>query len=88
MKEEPKTAAARNDGKSKRKLSYKEQRELEQLPERIAALEAEQTEIQQALADGSLFATDNARAVALHQRDAQIEEELLLALERWTELSE
>ena len=88
VKEEPKTAAARNDGKSKRKLSYKEQRELEQLPERIAALEAEQTEIQQALADGSLFATDNARAVALHQRDAQIEEELLLALERWTELSE
>ncbi len=87
-KEEPKPAAARNDGKARRKLSYKEQRELEQLPGRIAALEAEQKEIQQALADGSLFATDNTRAVALHQRDAQIEEELLLALERWTELSE
>lgn len=87
-KEEPKPAAARNDGKSRRKLSYKEQRELEQLPERIAALEAEQQQIQQALADGALFATDNARAVALHQRDAQIDEELMQALERWTALSE
>lgn len=87
-KEEPKPAAARNDGKSRRKLSYKEQRELEQLPERIAALEAEQQQIQQALADGTLFATDNARAVTLHQRDAQIDEELMQALERWTALSE
>jgi ATP-binding cassette subfamily F protein uup len=87
-KEEPKPAAARNDGKPKRKLSYKEQRELETLPERIAALEAEQKQIQEALADGTLFATDNAKAVAMHQRDAQIDEELMEALERWTLLSE
>ena len=87
-KEEPKPAAARNDGKQKRKLSYKEQRELETLPERIAALEAEQQQIQEALADGTLFATDNAKAVAMHQRDAQIDEELMEALERWTLLSE
>lgn len=87
-KEEPRPAAPRNDGKQKRKLSYKEQRELETLPERIAALEAEQKQIQEALADGTLFATDNARAVAMHQRDAQIDEELMEALERWTQLSE
>ncbi|MEX8192054.1 ribosomal protection-like ABC-F family protein [Comamonas guangdongensis] len=87
-KEESKPAATRNDGKPKRKLSYKEQRELETLPERIAALEAEQKQIQQELADGSLFASDNAKAVAMHQRDAQIDEELMEALERWTQLSE
>ncbi|WP_280188242.1 ATP-binding cassette domain-containing protein [Delftia sp. PS-11] len=87
-KEEARPAAPRNDGKARRKLSYKEQRELEQLPERIAALEAEQKSIQEALADGSLYASDNARAVALHQRDAAIDEELLEALERWTALSE
>ena len=36
----------------KKKLSYKEQRELDTLPQSIAALEAEQTDIQAALADG------------------------------------
>ena len=87
-KEDAKPSAPRNDGKARRKLSYKEQRELEQLPERIAALEAEQKSIQDALADGSLYASDNARAVALHQRDGVIDEELMEALERWTALSE
>ena len=69
-----------------RKLSYKEQRELETLPGRVADLEAEQQAIQAALADGSLFVSDNARAVTLSTRNAQIEEELLLALERWEAL--
>ena len=69
-----------------RKLSYKEQRELDELPARIAALEAEQQSIADALADGSLFATDNARAVALTERSAAIEDALLAALERWEAL--
>ena len=72
---------------AKRKLSYKEQRELEQLPTQIAALETEQAEIQKALADGSLYATDNARAVQLQLRDGEIEEALMTALERWELLS-
>ena len=69
-----------------RKLSYKEQRELDQLPERIAALEAEQHTITQTLADGSLYVSDNPRALALAQRNAQLDEELLAALERWESL--
>jgi len=69
-----------------RKLSYKEQRELEALPEQIAALEAEQKEISDALADGSLFAKDNARALALTARNAEIDDALIVALERWEEL--
>ena len=69
-----------------RKLSYKEQRELDGLPDQIAALEAEQKAINDALADGSLFATDNAKALALSSRNAQIDEELLQALERWETL--
>ena len=78
------------DGRStlqKKKLSYKEQRELEQLPDRIAALETEQQAIQQELADGSLYTRDPQRATALHTREGEIEEELLLALERWTALA-
>jgi ATP-binding cassette subfamily F protein uup len=60
----------------KKKLSYKEQRELEQLPDRIAALETEQQAIQQELADGSLYTRDPQRATALHTREGEIEEEL------------
>ena len=66
-----------------KKLSFKEQRELDSLPDRIAALESEQQGIQEALADGSLFSSDNARALALSARNAQIDDELIGALERW-----
>jgi ATP-binding cassette subfamily F protein uup len=72
---------------TKKKLSYKEQRELEQLPEQIAALETEQQSIQNALADGTLYSSDGAKAAALHARDGAIEEALMVALERWELLS-
>ena len=66
-----------------RKLSFKEQRELDTLPTLISALEAEQKDINTALADGSLYAVDNARAMKLASRSAQIDDELLAAMERW-----
>jgi len=66
-----------------RKLSYKEQRELEALPTRIATLEAEQAALNAQLADGTLYASDNAKALQLAQRNAAIDGELLEALERW-----
>jgi ATP-binding cassette subfamily F protein uup len=69
------------------KLSYKEQRELEGLPALIETLEKEQQEIRAALADSSLFAKDPAKATAMFSRDAQIDEALLIALERWEKLS-
>ena len=67
----------------RKKLSYKEQRELEALPAQIEALEAEQAGITTRLADGSLYATDPAGAAALAQRNAEIDDALLQALERW-----
>ena len=81
------TAAPTPATGAKRKLSYKEQRELEQLPATIEALEAEQKAIQAELADGSIYAKDGIRAAQLHQRDGEIEEALLEALMRWEELS-
>ncbi|QIL45060.1 ATP-binding cassette domain-containing protein [Acidovorax sp. HDW3] len=87
-KTEPKPAPSKREQLSKKKLSYKEQRELEQLPGHIAALETEQQEIREQLADGQLYAQDGIRAAALLQRDAEIEDLLLAALERWTLLSE
>jgi ATP-binding cassette subfamily F protein uup len=69
------------------KLSYKEQRELEALPARIEALEAEQKAIAAIVADPTLYVADPMRATTLHQRTARIEDELIAALERWEALS-
>jgi ATP-binding cassette subfamily F protein uup len=69
-----------------RKLSYKEQRELDELPARIEALEAEQKSLNELLADPQSYVTDPQRMAAAHQRVAQIDEELMAALERWEEL--
>ena len=66
----------------KRKLSYKEQRELDGLPAQMEALEAEQAKLQEALADGSLYASDGVRAAQYAQRAAAIDDELLACLER------
>ena len=86
-KNEPKPAPDKREQLSKKKLSYKDQRELEQLPAQIDALETEQKAIRDELADGSLYARDGARAAALHARDGEIEDLLMQALERWELLS-
>jgi ATP-binding cassette subfamily F protein uup len=70
-----------------RKLSYKEQRELDELPARIEALEAEQKAIGERLASAELYSAEPQRVPALQARYAQIEEELMAALERWEALS-
>ena len=71
-----------------RKLSYKERRELDALPGRIDALEGELKEIREALADGSVYRTDPARAKALSERLPLAEAELEAAVDRWAELAE
>ncbi|MDF3881783.1 ABC transporter C-terminal domain-containing protein, partial [Cupriavidus basilensis] len=65
------------------KLSYKEQRELDTLPERIASLENEQKAVSAQLADGSLYVSDAGKAAQLAARHDEIDMELLEALERW-----
>jgi ATP-binding cassette subfamily F protein uup len=69
-----------------RKLSYKEQRELDALPDRIDALEAEQKALAERLADPALYADEPAQAAAAQARYQQIEGELMDALERWEAL--
>jgi ATP-binding cassette subfamily F protein uup len=70
----------------KKKLSYKEQRELEALPTLIESLEKEQKAVQEELADASLYTRDAERAALLSARSTLIEDELLQALERWEAL--
>ena len=67
------------------KLSYKEQRELDALPDEIAALETEQNELAAQLSDPEVF-RDYEKAAALQQRSEAVENELLEKLERWEAL--
>ncbi|MCH2002598.1 ribosomal protection-like ABC-F family protein [Acinetobacter seifertii] len=86
-KAEAERAAAQSNVK-KVKLSYKDQRELEQLPAEIEKLEVEQAELSDKLADGSWFVSDADAATQASQRLAEIEELLLEKLERWDELEQ
>lgn len=64
------------------KLSYKEQRELDVLPDEIAALEAEQAELAAQLSNPDIF-KDYEKAASLQNRVEEIELILLEKLSRW-----
>ncbi|RPE28084.1 ATP-binding cassette subfamily F protein uup [Acinetobacter sp. BIGb0102] len=85
-KAEAAAAAALAPAPKKVKLSYKDQRALEQLPAEIEALETEQATLSAKLADGSWFVSDANAATQASQRLAEIDELLLEKLEHWDEL--
>ncbi|TDK67273.1 ATP-binding cassette domain-containing protein [Sapientia aquatica] len=66
-----------------KKLSYKEQRELEELPKLIAKLEAEQQTITERLQDNNLYKTQPEEVNKLNLRYAEIDDLLLTSLEQW-----
>jgi ATP-binding cassette subfamily F protein uup len=69
------------------KLGYKDRRALDQLPERIAALEAEIAAVTTALADPGLYARDAASFAARSARLATLEAEKAAAEDRWLDLA-
>jgi ATP-binding cassette subfamily F protein uup len=69
-----------------RRPSYSERRELADMPERIQCLEAEQLELQAALAGADLFKNDPARGAAALRRLQSLAAELENAYARWDEL--
>ncbi|MBY0235756.1 MAG: ABC transporter ATP-binding protein, partial [Burkholderiaceae bacterium] len=66
-----------------RKLSYKEQRELDELPAKVAALEAEQVQLNALLNGTELYTKGAARIAEVTERAAKIDEDLLMLMERW-----
>ena len=74
--------------RSARKLSYKEQRELDALPGEIEALEAEQQALSARMHGAEYHATAPAQMAADAQRTSELEALLHGKLERWTELEE
>ncbi len=69
-----------------RKLSYHEQVELDQLPSKIEALEAEQAQLNTSLADPAFYQDNHAEINGAVERLKVIEEELQQAYRRWEEL--
>ena len=70
-----------------RKLTYKENKELEELPLRIENLEKEQENLSAAMADPNFYKDNTGEAIATTtERLAALEGELSTAYQRWEEL--
>ncbi|WP_434212012.1 ATP-binding cassette domain-containing protein [[Pseudomonas] boreopolis] len=82
----PAVAKAAEPAAGKRKLSYKEQRELEQLPARIETLEGDIAALTESMNDPAFFARDGAAVTADTQKLAVLQAELDAAYARWSEL--
>ena len=72
----------------KRKLSYKEQRELDALPAKIEALETEQAALEAAIADPDFFNQDPGTVNDKMAQLKAVSEALDMTLERWAELDD
>jgi ATP-binding cassette subfamily F protein uup len=83
----PAASASAAPTAARSKLSFKEQRELDGLPGRIEALEAEQKALQERLASNDLYTREPQAVPALQARHEAIEAELMQALERWETLA-
>ena len=77
------SASAQTPVAKKVKLSYKEQRELEELPVLIASLEDEQSAITQQLNAPDFYKTNPADAKRMTARFEEIDQLLIDALEKW-----
>ena len=78
--------AAPVKARSHAKPSFKEIKELEGLPDKIAELESEQTQINQRLLDPEIYRSQPEQVKMLQKRIQKIEVELLELLARWEEL--
>lgn len=93
-KVEKKAAAPKADAKEtkpekkKTKLSFKDQFELDTLPQKIESLEAEQEETQNKIAEADFYQQDKKNVDKVLARLSEIEKELETVYGRWEELSD
>ena len=79
-------AAQANPKAAPKKLSYKDQRELDMLPKLIEELDAELEAIQAEIAAPEFYKRDHTEIAATNERMAEVEEKLSAAYERWEAL--
>jgi len=82
----PQRTAASKPSALKKRLSYKEQRELDAMPQTIDALEAEQKSLQQRIADPDFYRQDKAAIADGLAKLDRINEKLATAYARWEQL--
>jgi ATP-binding cassette subfamily F protein uup len=70
------------------KLSYKEKRELEEVPAQIEVLEKEQGKLSQELSDPDFFGGPRDEVRRVTDRLSELESQLAGLMERWEELEE
>lgn len=76
----------KKNNKNTNKLSYKEERELDQIPLEIEKLENEQKLLATQMEDAQFYQKAPQEINAVHQRFAEIDDHLLILLSRWEEL--
>ncbi len=81
-----KTSAPAPQKEKPRKLSFKEQKEIETLPKRIEELDAEHQQIIAAMADPAFYRDSGDKVTATKARLDALEKELAEAYKRWDEL--
>ncbi len=79
-------AAAPRTHPKARRLSYKDQRELDAMPEKIQRLEAEQLQLQAAISEPALFQSSDQRGTLALQRLTALTAELETCYARWDAL--
>ncbi|MBQ0772661.1 MAG: ABC transporter ATP-binding protein, partial [Sphingomonadales bacterium] len=83
----PSQTVSRSSSPSK-KLSYKDQRDYDLLPDRIEAIDQRMGEIEQHLSDPNLYTRNFAQFDALTKENGELIEEKEAAEMRWLELAE
>jgi ATP-binding cassette subfamily F protein uup len=79
-------SAVEKPKKRSEKLSYKDQRELDSLPQLIEQLEGQLDELQTQLGDPDLYRTQGERVASLQQQLTEVQQQLDKAYERWENL--
>jgi len=74
------------ENKQLKKLSYKEQLELDELPQKIEKLDAELTQLTETMSDAGFYQRDKKEISEATQRLEEIEKALQQAYERWEQL--
>jgi len=84
--ETPAPVAASPASTARRKLSYKEQRELDALPARIEELEQKQAALEARTADPAFYQQSRESVDAVLAELSELQAALDTAIERWAEL--
>jgi ATP-binding cassette subfamily F protein uup len=85
-KEPPQTIVKKSPSNKSRKLTFKEQRERESLPERIEALEAEQAQLHKLMGEADFYRQSSDQIAATMERLETVKGDLEACYERWQTL--